>query len=233
MSVSIKRTGSPLHDQFTVLLQIAFDRALALESEVSEHTLAIHGMSGRLYRLFINNLVRLVSKPRYLEIGSFSGSTACSAMDKNCLKILCIDNWTQFDGDKPGGPKDAFVHYTNIVRTENIDFRVIESDFRKVDVASIGRFNIYLFDGPHEEVDQYDGLAMYDAALDDDVFFIVDDWNWPGVRRGTLNAIRDTGFDIDFAIEVRTTQDDQPARGGDWHNGYFFSKLSRKQRRFV
>jgi hypothetical protein len=229
-TLSISRRGAQFHDQFTMLLQLAFDRALARESEVSEHTLSINGMSGRLYRMFINNLVRIVSKPCYLEIGSYTGSTACAAMDKNCLRVVCIDNWSQF-----GGPKDAFVHHTNIVRTDNTNFQFIESDFRKVNVPDIGRFNIYLFDGPHEERDQYDGLALYDAALEDDFFFIVDDWNWPAVRSGTLKAIRDTGFDINFAIEIRTTQNDQhvEVHGADWHNGYFLSKLSRKQRRFT
>jgi hypothetical protein len=229
-SLSIIRRGAPFHDHFTILLQLAFDRALARESEVSEHTLGISGMSGRLYRMFINNLVRIVSKPRYLEIGSYTGSTACAAMDKNCLRIICIDNWSQF-----GGPKDAFVNNTDIVRTDTINFHFIESDFRKVAAPDIGRFNIYFFDGPHEEHDQYDGLALYDAALDDDFFFIVDDWNWPGVRSGTMNAIRDTGFDINFAIEIRTTQNNQHAEvhGADWHNGYFLSKLSRKQRRYT
>jgi hypothetical protein len=51
------------------------------------------------------------------------------------------------------------------------------------------------------------------------------------VRRGTLDAIRDTGHEIDYCIEVRTTQDDSHAErhGSDWHNGYFLSKLSRKR----
>jgi hypothetical protein len=228
--LSIKKAGTPLHDQFTMLLQLAFDRALALESEVSNRVLAIPGMSGKCYRMFINNLVRVVYKPRYLEIGSWAGSTACAAMEKNTVSVLCIDNWSEF-----GGPKDAFFTHVNSIRDERIDFRFIESDFRKVDVSTIGRFNIYLYDGPHEERDQYDGLALYDAALDDDLFFVVDDWNWPYVRQGTLNAVRDTGFNVDFAIEIRTTQDDThpEIHGGDWHNGYFLSKLSRRKRLYI
>jgi hypothetical protein len=224
--LSIKKTGAPFHDQLTVLMQIAFDRALARESEVSDVTLRIPGMSGKCYRMFINNLVRIMHKPRYLEVGSWAGSTACAAMDRNITTVLCIDNWSEF-----GGPKEAFFNHVNAVRDDRIDFQFIESDFRKVDVSSLGKFNIYLFDGPHEERDQYDGLALYAGCLDDDFIFIVDDWNWPYVRRGTLKAIRDTGFKADFSIEVRTTQNDEHAEvhgeAGDWHNGYFISKLSR------
>jgi hypothetical protein len=230
--LSIKRTGSSSHDEMTVLLQLAFDRALALQTEVSDNTLRIQGMSGRYYRMFINNLVRLVHKPRYLEIGCYTGSTACAAMDRNIMSILCIDNWAEFEGPPI---REHFLNHIKGVQTELTDFQFIESDFRKVDVSKIGPFNIYLYDGPHAEQDQYDGLALYNSCLDDDFIFMVDDWNWPYVRSGTFKAIRDAGFQIDYCIEVRTTQDGTHAElhGGDWHNGYFLSKLSRKQRRFT
>lgn len=229
--LSIKRRGVPNHDEFTMLLQLAFDRALALESQVSDHVLSLQGMSGKCYRMFINNLVRLASKPRYLEVGSWAGSTACAAIENNSVSALCIDNWSEF-----GGPKDLFAANIASVTTSQTNFRFIESDFREVKIGDIGRFNIYLFDGPHEEKDQYDGLYMYDQALDDDFFFVVDDWNWPGVRSGTFQAIRDAGFKIDYCIEVRTTQDDTHAlliqQESEWHNGYFLSKLSRVRKRY-
>lgn len=228
--LSIKRSGCASHDEFTILLQLAFDRAVALESEVSDHVISLAGMSGKGYRMFINNLVRLVSKPRYLEVGSWAGSTACAAMEKNVVTALCIDNWSEF-----GGPKDAFSANVNGILSPNISFRFIESDFRQVPITEIGQFNIYLFDGPHEEQDQYDGLFLYNAALDDDFFFIVDDWNWHAVRSGTLKAIRDTGFNIDYSIEIRTTQDNThpivAQQDSEWHNGYFLSKLSRVKKR--
>ncbi|MGD9656490.1 MAG: hypothetical protein AB7U61_02450 [Methylocystis sp.] len=228
--LSIRETGSAHHDHFTILLQLAFDRALALESEISSDVLALPGMSGSRYRMFINNLVRIVFKPRYLEIGSWMGSTACSAIERNIVSALCIDNWSQF-----GGPRETFLANIKNVIDDRVTFNFIESDFRSVNVAEIGHYNIYLFDGPHEEKDQYDGLVLYEPALDDDLFFIVDDWNWAPVRSGTLDAVRDAGFNIDFAIEIRTTQNNEHAQTcgekSDWHNGYFLSKLSRRTRR--
>ena len=55
----------------------------------------MEGLSGRKYRSLINNLVEKIEKPSYLEIGSWLGSTACSAAFKNDFKITCIDNWSQ------------------------------------------------------------------------------------------------------------------------------------------
>lgn len=212
----------------TEVMEIAFHRALAGSSYVSQPVLDMTGMSGACYRMFINNLVRMTPNARYLEVGSWAGSTACSAMDRNILKATCIDNWSQF-----GGPKDVFLNNTSIVRTPYTDFNFIESDFRSVNIEELGRYNIYLFDGPHERQDQYDGLYLYDRALDDEIYFIVDDWNWDPVRRGTLDAIKMAGFAIDYAIEIRTTLDEThvsegaAGQNGDWHNGYFLSKLSR------
>ncbi|WP_232630292.1 class I SAM-dependent methyltransferase [Methylobacterium sp. Leaf118] len=213
----------------TQVLAIAFDRAVARRSCVGEAVLAMPGMSGRCYRMFINNLVRMTPEARYLEVGSWAGSTACSAMHRNVARVTCIDNWSQF-----GGPKDHFMHNVASVMTNDIQFGFIENDFRAVETTQIGRYNIYLFDGPHERQDQYDGLALYDPALDDDVYFIVDDWNWQPVRHGTFDAIEAAGFAIDYAIEIRTTLDNSHAEAsgenGDWHNGYFLSKLSRRKR---
>jgi hypothetical protein len=48
-----------------------------------------------------------------------------------------------------------------------ISFRFIEDDFRKINYTDIGKFNVYLFDGPHDEEDQYDGIALAQPALDD------------------------------------------------------------------
>jgi hypothetical protein len=104
-----------------------------------------------------------------------------------------------------------------------------------VNYNTIGQFNVYLFDGPHKKLDQYDGLAMAREALDDTFVFIVDDWNWREVREGTFDAIREARFEQIHAIEIRTTLDDtHPGDSGlprdqasDWHNGYFISVLRK------
>jgi len=113
-----------------------------------------------------------------------------------------------------------------------VDFRFIEGDFRRTDFNSIGRFNIYLFDGPHQEQDQYDGIIMATPALDRRVILIVDDWNWAASRLGTFRAIRAAGYSITCSVEIRTTLDNLHAanygKASDWHNGYFFAVLTKR-----
>jgi hypothetical protein len=110
----------------------------------------------------------------------------------------------------------------------------MECDFRSVDYGSIGKFNIYLFDGPHGEVDQYDGIVIAQPALTETFFLVVDDWNWRGVRVGTLRGLAASRCQLECAIEVRTTLDDchppHPGHAGkqtDWHNGYLIAVVRK------
>jgi hypothetical protein len=203
----------------------------AIESSVQTQNLPAHitfieGMSGKLYREFVNNLVRSVPEARYLEIGSWAGSTACAAIYNNTLTITCIDNWSEF-----GGPKEAF--FTNINNTINkhTQFTFIESDFRAVDYTAIGLHNLYLFDGPHTYADQKDGICIVSDALTDTYILIVDDYNWPEVRQGTHDGIAALGHIILDSVEIRTTEDDShPVVSGkhsNWHNGYYIAIISK------
>ncbi len=166
---------------------------------------------------------------RYLEVGAWKGSTLASAIEDNKGHACCIDNWSEY-----GGPRDDFFRNIKAVRTD-ATLEVIDADFRAVKYSSIegGPFNVFLFDGPHNEQDHYDGVRRAQRALANEHILIVDDWNWLGVRTGTLKAIIDAGLIVDHAVEIRTTTDDShpPSKhtrqGSDWHNGYFIAQLHK------
>lgn len=198
------------------------EAAINANTVLPESILQMEGMSGRRYRLFINELVRRTVNPRYLEVGTWAGSTAVSAIYGNKLKVTCIDNWSQF-----GGPKEKFISNIQSVRTNDVDFRLIESDFRKVDFRNIGVFNIFLFDGPHGEEDQFDGVCLALPALDNEFLLIVDDWNNNDVRSGTLRALIERDLNLQSCITIRTTAFGRYPKthmqASDWHNGYFIA----------
>jgi hypothetical protein len=225
---SILVSGSESAHPYAEILSRSLKRALALDSKLPGWVLQIHGMSGRKYRRLVNNIIGDIVDARYLEIGSWAGSTACAAMFGNRTKVTCIDNWQEF-----GGPKDAFFAATDAARSPDVDFSFIESDFRKVDFGQLGKFNVYLFDGPHSYTDQYDGIWMAQPALESLYVQIVDDWNWPEVRNGTIDAMARHNCVSLFSIEVRTTQDDShpvlaKMEHSDWHNGYYVGVVHRK-----
>lgn len=207
-------------------VRAAFSQARAGEGILDPAALAMRGMSGRKYRLFINNLIRSLPDPRYLEVGCFTGSTLCSAISGNSAVAVAIDNWSQF-----GGPKQEFLANLDCFRSADTQVRIIDGDFREVDFASLDQFNVYLFDGPHREQDHFDGIVLAQPALQERYVLIVDDWNWERVRKGTLRAIEFLSLVTRYSIQLRTTMDGShgPAYGpkGDWHNGYFIAVIEK------
>ena len=204
-------------------IRAAFEAALGLQPELPAHLLGLPGMSGRKYRRFINRLIDLTPHAAYLEVGSWAGSTACSAMAGNRVRVVCIDDWSAF-----GGPYEEFLDNVARYKTEEIDLEVLKTDYRAVDYERFaGQFNVYLYDGPHSFQDQYDGLRIAMPALAHAWVQIVDDWNWPKVREGTWAALKDSHVEVLYSIEIRTTQTGAHAdvgfQGSDWHNGYLLA----------
>jgi hypothetical protein len=225
---SIRLLGNFDSSALAVLLRHSLMQALALKTSLPEWVVTMPGMSGKKYRYLINCLVAGIGSARYLEIGSWAGSTACSAMAGNTLTALCVDNWSLF-----GGPKKQFSENVQKLLTDRIKFRFIEDDFRNINYGEIGKFNVYLFDGPHEEKDQFDGIVIAQPALDDLFILLVDDFNWLAVRNGTFGAIKSLEIQVECSIEIRTTQDDtHPTllmkENSDWHNGYFMAVCRKK-----
>ena len=106
------------------------------ESGLTDETLDIEGMSGRKTRHFYNNLCA-ASDVRYLEIGTWKGSTFCAAMYNNNITCLGVDNWSLF-----GGPKEEFLQNFNKFKGDN-NAAFIEKSCWEADTAAIGKFNIY------------------------------------------------------------------------------------------
>lgn len=221
---SVRASGNFSASENGARLMACFEQACRKESALPDSVRNIVGMSGQTYRSFINSYVHSVSDARYLEVGSWAGSTAISALFGNQVEALCIDNWAQFDG-----PRDEFFSNMQLALSDKVKFRFIEKDFRDVDFGSIGQFNIYLFDGPHEEADQYDGVVLAQPALTRRYLLVVDDWNWRAVRNGTFRALIDARCRIEAALEVRTTLDDShpvvAMEKSEWHNGYFIAAI--------
>lgn len=203
----------------------AFERALSMETVLPDCILNMEGMSGRKYRRFINAVMGTINNPRYLEIGSYKGSTACAAISGNKIHAVLIDHWQQFGG------KEDFDRNILSVLTDDVSLKIIESDYKNVDPSTLGKHNVYLFDGPHDQEDQRCAIVQMQEALDDDFILIVDDWNTQAVRLGTHQALKELTLSVCFSIEIRTTSDDSyPAlemKHSDWHNGYYIACLKK------
>lgn len=207
------------------LIDTAFQNAENNISKITQEIIGMEGMTGRKTRHFYNNLLN-TEDARYLEIGTWKGSSVCSAMCGNKAKVICIDNWSEF-----GGPKTEFLTNFEKYKGDN-DASFIENDCYKVDISAFPKFNIYMYDGNHTHENHYKALMHYYECLDDIFIFIVDDWNWKEVRDGTTESIQKLNLKILYQKELRTTNNDtHPIWGSpeqvEWHNGIFVAILQK------
>lgn len=194
------------------------------------------GYTGTRTRHFYNNICNSdkLQNIKYLEIGTWNGSSSMSAAYKNKISALFIDNWSQFGGD-PGIFKDNMSKYGT-----DAEVFLLESDCWEVnlDELDMGPFNVYLFDGDHSELDHFKALDYYHPVLEDTFIFIVDDWNWPNVRDGTMRAIDKLNLHVLFRHEEFVSEDElkgMPEHHGKktWWNGMACFLLSKSPKKLL
>jgi len=211
-------------EAYQSLIETAFQNAETKTSKITDEIVSMDGMTGTKTRHFYNNMLN-TADARYLEIGTWKGSSVCSAMCGNKATVLCIDNWSEF-----GGPKSEFLKNFETFKGDNTA-SFIEQDCFQVDVSGLPKFNIYMYDGNHTADSHFKALTHYYACLDDVFIFIVDDWNWPEVRAGTADAIQKMNLKVLYEKNIRLTRDDthtpeQEARD-TWWNGIYVAVLQK------
>lgn len=188
-------------------------------SKLSDEIINMEGKSGIKNRHLYNNLCTF-NRTKYLEIGSWKGSSVCSALYDNKITCLCIDNWSQF-----GGPKTEFLENFNKYKGNN-DAEFLERDCWNIDTTCIGRFNIYSYDAMYGSQYNYDALAKYHHALDDEFIFLVNNWNIEEVKSETYRAISDLKINILFNKEIETSDNNLST---DWSNGIAIFVLEKEK----
>lgn len=206
-------------------IERAFENAENGISKITPGVIALSGMTGTKTRHFYNNLISMPDA-RYLEIGTWKGSSVCSAMCGNGASVTCIDNWSEF-----GGPKEEFlVNFAEYKGDNTASF--IEADCFAVDVTLLPKYNVYMYDGNHTMDSHQKALLHYYPVLDDIFILVVDDWNWQDVRDGTRSAIETLNCKILYQKEIRLTSDnshtDMTEAAATWWNGIYVAVLQKK-----
>jgi hypothetical protein len=214
-----------LLDTYTSHVKLAVENATNHVSKITKEcgALDIEGMSSSKVRHVLNNLCSL-SDARYLEIGTWKGSTLLSALYNNHhVSATCIENFSDFNG-----PREVF--QSNVKNFRNAgsipNFEFIEKDCFSFDPSPIGKKNIYLFDGGHEIEDHIKAFTHYNSILDDVFICAIDDWNhkYNNVQIGTQRAFAQLGYKVAYDVAL-------PAKfNGDrdlWWNGFYIAVVQK------
>lgn len=200
-------------------IEESFKKAENNESKLPIEILRLRGHSGVKTRHLYNNLCG-IDGINYLELGLFTGSTFVSSLFQNNISATGVDLEIK---------KEFRENVDNHKGWDNVN--LIEGDAFELDVSTLGKFDIYLYDGNHSKESHEKSLTYFIDCLNDSFIFIVDDWNWLGVREGTEDAINKLGLVINYEKEIRTTSDDThpkiKCQNSDWHNGICVYELTK------
>ena len=186
-------------------------------SKLNQEILNLEGYSGNKTRHFYNNICSL-NNANYLEIGTWRGSSFISAIYKNNINAVAVDNWEEF-----GGPKTEFVSNvsqlspeSNYSFIEKDCFKITDSDFPE----SVKEFDIYLYDGCHTYECHKEAVTYFHKFLSKYFILIVDDWrddhDWGKVVKGTRDGINESEIIIHKYYE-RESYHDRTGREDYWN----------------
>jgi hypothetical protein len=190
------------------------------KSKLGDTVLELEGMSSPKIRHLLNNLCS--EAKTYLEVGCWKGSTLISAAYGNKLPIYAVDNFSEFNNGTV-----AETLYKNITRIlPNREINLFNSDFRKVPSLSNKPTNIdlYFYDGEHSDRSQYDAIACMSGLLANEFILVIDDWNYPDARTGTMRAINDLKYKIhdNYTLPAKFNGDID-----NWWNGVWIARITK------
>jgi hypothetical protein len=220
------------------LVEEALLNAEKEQSKLSAGDLATMGLSGTMFRHFLNNIgsccADIECDIRYLEVGIFGGSTLFSLLSGNAVTALAIDAWDTelffLDAVEIEQAK-TFVFDNMEAYSARSDLHIVQENSwnapHSIFLDRTGLLaNVYFYDAGHTLQDHFLALIHFFPSLDNTFIFIVDDWGLQNVRVGTIAAIAAMPVEIIARHEVLS-----PGVGMDkaeWNNGVGIFVLTKR-----
>jgi hypothetical protein len=180
----------------------------------------IHGFSSPYIRILLNNLCNF-SQCKYLEIGSWHGSTLISASHNNKGSFIGIDNFSEFEGETAKNNfKNNLANHRDTSST-----KLIESDCWLLDPLQFSGTNVYFYDGAHTRHDQFEAFRYYHNCFAKNFIAVVDDWNWEYVREGTLESFKFLNYKVKSQFEFFS---DFNGDVEGWWNGIMIAHIEKQ-----
>ena len=161
---------------------------------------------------------------RYVEVGVFTGFTMIAAGYDNRKSVLGIDNFdTEGDHSSVGGEikRDLIKERLklNFQRFAHINHKVIESDFRSVDLSEM-KTGVAYIDGRHDYRSVIDNMVWLEPSLAKDAVIIFDDPDCEGVGNAILDWCHDyKDYELLYISRSRDKFHRSSAYDGPFMNG--------------
>lgn len=200
---SLKKQNRKQHPYVDIILT-AIDKSGTQESNFNEETFNIDGFTSHRVRHLLNSICSSEGI-KYLEIGSYLGSTFCAAIQNNTLDAYAVDNWETeelqpYENERKieSASMEKFRKNAKLykghskVRLINADcINLVPEDFNS-------KVNFVFYDGNHEYLAQLNALEVIKNLVEDTFILILDDANFEGVVESADEFVRRNNYKILF-----------------------------------
>lgn len=203
----------------------AIEQATNHQSKLSGEVLNVPSFTSVKIRHLLNNL-GAISK-NYLECGCHLGGHFCSTVYGNSLhSATAFDNFSEFsNGDETR--KECWKNMHEFSPAGTV-CQLIEEDCFSLEahLALSVNYDFLNYDANHGEFFQQKAVAHFLPNLTKEFIFVVDDWSFEGVERGTRNGILFSGLETLFE-QILITPSGQP-HNDHFHNNFAVFLLKQK-----
>lgn len=158
----------------------------------------------------------------YLEVGSFLGATAASALSGNKVKAYLVDNWAESlqpaeaDIHMPENSKEDFLENIEPYIGENT-VEVFDGDMFTFGKDQISGVDLFFYDGPHDHATVSRAVRHFAPCLAPGAIIVFDDANWTDTLIGADAGLAKAGIEVAFSRKM-INNIESPR---EWWNGLY------------
>jgi hypothetical protein len=217
------------HHPYVYHVLKSFEKSGRNESSFNPEKYDIEGLTSDRVRHFLNNLCSM-DGAKYLEIGSYAGSTFFAATMNNNVQAYAVDNYVcnvsparldvKWNGySKP--KRDFLKNRSKYEIGKLIDKHVNAINLMDLDNTKV---NIIFYDASHEYKDQKKALSTLLALAEDTFILVIDDINFKDVLESAKEFISDNNLTSLYEKQLFTTVFED---SNSWWNGLFVAVLRK------
>ena len=162
---------------------------------------------------------------KYLEIGTYMGTSIISSSFGNEGYFVTMDNFSQFQKAKgrTTTSKQQFLINREAYK-KHAKFNFFECDCWQFDKSQLEhKINVYFYDGRHDYEDTFKAFTYFDDILEDEFIFMIDDWNVGYVQKATKAVFKEKNYEITYSKEFLK----KPR--SEWWNGLYYGVIKKPQ----
>lgn len=193
-------------DAQTIITHIesAFQSVESGTTKLPQGVFDIQAMNGRKTRMFYNALCDISGEEiRILETGArFGASTASLAYDNSGVILTEVGSWSDF-----GATFNIFIQniqpYVDMTK-----MTTVFGELPNVNLSEVPPVTVFVIDSVTTSRDIPSVASLINTPY---AVFVIDDWNWEGVRNDTREGLASAGLSVVYEKNIFTDFDTEGA----------------------